>query len=94
MEFETAEYVEHDFDRELVDWQGVELLELKTGLEALFNLGVACGAMWEGGVWHRGWGRLGRRGTEAARCSGRCTRIGLLEWLGKFRLAEGTAAAG
>lgn len=79
MELEAAKDVEHDFDWELVDGKGVELLEVETGLEALFNLCDACWAVGEGGVWHYGWGGLGRCGAEAARRSGRCTRRKWLE---------------
>lgn len=56
VELEAAEDVEHDFDWELVDGEGVELLEVETGLEALFNLCAACGAVGEGGVGHCGSG--------------------------------------
>ncbi len=94
MELEAAEDVEHDFDGELVDWKGVELLEVEAGLEALFNLCAACGAVGEGGVGHRGLGWLGRCGAGAARCGGRCTRRRWLEGLGRLRLVEGSVEAG
>ncbi len=74
VELEAAEDVEHDFDWELVDGEGVELLEVEAGLEALFNLGGAFGAVGEGGVGHRGLGGRWRCGAGGARCGGRGTR--------------------
>lgn len=79
VELEAAEDVEHEFDGELVDGEGVELLEVETGLEALFNLCDACWAVGEGGVGHFGWGWRGRCGAGAARCGGRCTKRRWLE---------------
>ena len=41
VEGEPVEDVEEDFGGELVDWEGVEFLEVEAGLETFFN---PCGA--------------------------------------------------